>query len=58
MPKKLTVRATDVMRLAAESHRDPSTVARVIRGGGNRLSREAVAAAAKTLDIRLPTDEE
>jgi hypothetical protein len=55
MQKKPSVRAADVLRLAATAHRDPSTVVRVLRGGGNRLSREAVDAAAKTLGIPLPS---
>lgn len=54
MQKNPSVRSADVLRIAAEAHRDPSTVVRVLRGGGNRLSREAVDDAAKRLNIALP----
>jgi hypothetical protein len=54
MRQKPSVRAVDVLRLAAEVHKDPRTVVRVITGGGSRYSRSAVEDAAKRLGIALP----
>jgi hypothetical protein len=54
MRQKPSVRAADVLRIAAEAHRSPITVVRVLNGGGNRLSREAVDDAARSLGIALP----
>jgi hypothetical protein len=52
MGKRLT--KPEILRLAAESARDPKTVERVLKGAGNEQSRAAVTAAARRLDIVLP----
>jgi hypothetical protein len=43
-----------VLRLAAESCRDPRTVRAVLEGRGTRMSTSAVQAAAKRLGVKLP----
>jgi hypothetical protein len=43
-----------IFRLAAESCRSVATVKTVLRGGGNAQSREAVAQAARRLNVELP----
>lgn len=47
---------TDLYRIAAESHRDPRTVQRVVTGTGNPSAntREAVYEAAEKLGIKVP----
>lgn len=49
-----SVRSVDVLRIAAEIHRDPRTVVRAIEGRGTRNSRSAVDDAAGRLNIQLP----
>ena len=49
------MRQEDIWRLAAEAHRDPTTVKRVLEGKGTTsLSRAAIIEAAKRLAIALP----
>lgn len=48
------IRNADVLRIAAEAHRDARTVQAVLHGKGGTNSREAVVTAARVLAIKLP----
>jgi hypothetical protein len=49
------LRQEDIWKLAAEAHRDPTTVRRVLAGKSTALSKAAVIDAAQRLNIQLPS---
>lgn len=57
--KRPPVKQGDILRIAAESHRDPRTVQRVLTGQGNPTAntKESVEEAARKLGIRIPGED-
>jgi hypothetical protein len=58
MLQRPRLKNAEILRIAAEAHRDSRTVAAVLKGDGGANSREAVVEAARKLGIKLPDEVE